>query len=55
VLHADCRRRGRIVPVIDLQIAAIAKALGQTTVATIDSDLFAIPGLDAENWRIAPT
>ena len=49
-LYADLRRRGRIIPQIDLQIAAIALSLGNCTVVTKDSDFQAIPGLDIEDW-----
>jgi tRNA(fMet)-specific endonuclease VapC len=31
-------------------IAAIARTLGNCTVITMDSDLFAVPGLSADNW-----
>jgi tRNA(fMet)-specific endonuclease VapC len=34
----------------DMQIAAIALSLGNTTVVSGDSDLAAVPGLDVENW-----
>ena len=49
-LYAELRRRGRIIPQIDLQIAAIALTLGNCTVVTKDSDFNAIPGLDVEDW-----
>ena len=49
-LYADLRRRGRIIPQIDLQIAAIALTLGNCTVVTKDSDFQAIHGLDVEDW-----
>jgi predicted nucleic acid-binding protein len=35
---------------IDIQIAAVAAALGDCTVVSGDSDLPAIPGLTVENW-----
>jgi tRNA(fMet)-specific endonuclease VapC len=35
---------------IDVQIAAIAVSLGNTTVVSADSDLGAVPGLPVENW-----
>jgi hypothetical protein len=50
--HSNCRR-GRIIPQIDLQIAAIAISPGNCTVATKDSDFQAIPGLDVEDWSKA--
>jgi tRNA(fMet)-specific endonuclease VapC len=34
----------------DIQMAAIALALGSCTVVTTDSDLSAVPGLAVENW-----
>jgi tRNA(fMet)-specific endonuclease VapC len=34
----------------DIMIAAIALALGNTTVVTMDNDLAAVPGLSVENW-----
>ncbi|MGC8638549.1 MAG: type II toxin-antitoxin system VapC family toxin [Isosphaeraceae bacterium] len=49
-LYAEMRRKGRIIQQVDLQIAAIALALGQCTVVTDDSDLSAVPGLRVENW-----
>lgn len=44
------KRMGRPMQQIDIQIAAIAFALGNCTVVTADSDLSAIPGLSVENW-----
>jgi tRNA(fMet)-specific endonuclease VapC len=35
---------------IDIQIAAIALALGNRIVVSTDSDLSAVPGLRTENW-----
>jgi tRNA(fMet)-specific endonuclease VapC len=34
----------------EIMIAAIALALGNTTVVTMDNDLAAVPGLSVENW-----
>jgi len=34
----------------DMQLAAVAFAIGNCTVVTTDSDLSAIPGLSVENW-----
>jgi predicted nucleic acid-binding protein len=34
----------------DMMIAAIALALGNCTVVTMDTDLSAVPGLTVENW-----
>jgi tRNA(fMet)-specific endonuclease VapC len=41
---------GRPMQTIDIQIAAIAMALGNCVVVTTDSDLSAVPGLAVENW-----
>jgi tRNA(fMet)-specific endonuclease VapC len=49
-IHADLRRRGRIIGIIDMMTAAIAKTLGNTTIVSTDSDFQAIPGLDVEDW-----
>jgi len=35
---------------IDIQIAAIARSLGNTIVVSSDSDLAAVSGLAVENW-----
>jgi tRNA(fMet)-specific endonuclease VapC len=47
------KRLGRPMQQIDIQIAAIALALGNTTVVTMDSDLAAVPGLTVEDWAEA--
>lgn len=49
-LAAELRRLGRPMGQIDIQIAAIALTLGNTTVVSVDSDLAAVPGLTVENW-----
>lgn len=49
-LRAQLRRIGRTMQVPDVQVAAVAFALGNCTVVSADSDLFAIPGLTVENW-----
>lgn len=49
-LYAELRRRGRPMQIPDVQMAAIALALGNCTVVTTDSDLSAVPGLAVENW-----
>ncbi len=48
------KKLGRPMQQIDIQIAAIAMALGNCTVVTTDSDLVAVPGLSVENWQAAP-
>ena len=35
---------------VDIQVAAIALALGQCTVVSEDTDLSVVPGLSIENW-----
>lgn len=49
-LHHELRRIGRVMQQVDMQLAAIAFALGNCTVVTKDSDLSAVPGLQVENW-----
>ena len=49
-LFAQLKRIGRPMPQIDIQIAAVAIALGNCTVVTKDSDFAAIPGLAIEDW-----
>lgn len=41
---------GRPIGQNDMMIAAVALALGNTVIVTLDSDLSAIPGLSLENW-----
>jgi len=43
-------RTGRPMQQVDIQVAAIALALGRCTVVTTDRDLSAIPGLKVEDW-----
>jgi tRNA(fMet)-specific endonuclease VapC len=49
-IDAQLRREGRMKGEIDIQIAAIALSMGNTTVVSRDSDLSAMPGLKVENW-----
>src|SRR5262249_18693519 len=49
-LFAELRRLGGPMQQIDIQIAAIARTLGNCTVVSGDSDLSALPGLTVENW-----
>ena len=51
-LFVELRRLGRPMQQIDIQIAAIAHSMGNTTVVSRDSDLFAVPGLTVENWAV---
>ena len=43
---------GRPIGQNDIMIAAIALALGDCTVVTMDSDLSAVTGLVVENWAV---
>ena len=49
-VFAELRRGGRPMQVVDMQIAAIARSLGNCTVVSTDSDLADVPGLTVENW-----
>ena len=49
-VFAQLRRAGRPMQQIDVQVAAVALALGNCTVVSRDSDLRAIEGLDVEDW-----
>lgn len=46
----ELKKIGRPIGQNDIMIAAIAMALGNTTVVTMDGDLAAVPGLAVENW-----
>ncbi len=48
--HAELRGAGRTIQVPDLQIAAIARSLGNCVIVSKDSDLRALPGLTVEDW-----
>jgi tRNA(fMet)-specific endonuclease VapC len=52
-IFAPLRWIGRPMQQVDIQVAAIAFALGDCTVVTGDSDFAAIPGLTIENWAEA--
>lgn len=49
-LHAELRRNGRPMQIIDIMIASIAKTMGNCVVVTKDSDFEAISGLALANW-----
>ena len=49
-IAADLKRLGRVVGQNDIQIAAIAKTIGNCVIVTADSDFSAISGLSIENW-----
>lgn len=50
-LMAELMRLGRPSGEIDVQIAAVARVLGNCTVVSCDTDMLAIPGLAVEDWR----
>jgi tRNA(fMet)-specific endonuclease VapC len=52
-LFAELRKRGRPTQQIDIQVGAVARTLGDTTVVSADSDLAAAPGLVVENAATA--
>lgn len=52
-LHAELKRTGRPIGVIDTMIAAVALSLGHCTVVSCDNDLRAVPTLTVEDWRTA--
>ena len=52
-IRNELRRSGRVMSVVDMQLAAIAFALGNCTVVGKDGDLSAVPGLQVENWATA--
>lgn len=49
-IFTQLKRVGRPMQQVDIQIAAIAFALGDCTVVTADSDFAAISDLPVENW-----
>jgi tRNA(fMet)-specific endonuclease VapC len=51
-IAAELKRIGRPMQQVDIQVAAIAFALGNCTVVSGDSDLKAIPGLAVEDWAV---
>jgi tRNA(fMet)-specific endonuclease VapC len=52
-IRNELRLGGRVMSVVDMQLAAIAFALGNCTVVSKDGDLSAVPGLQVENWATA--
>jgi tRNA(fMet)-specific endonuclease VapC len=46
----ELKKIGRPIGQNDIMIAAIAAALGNAVVVTMDGDLAAVPGLAVENW-----
>ncbi len=49
-LFAELRRIGRPMQQIDIQIAAVARTLGNCTIVTKDSDFSAIPNIEVVDW-----
>jgi tRNA(fMet)-specific endonuclease VapC len=49
-VFAELRRSGRKIQQVDMQIAAIARTLGNCIVVSKDRDFGAVPGLAVENW-----
>jgi tRNA(fMet)-specific endonuclease VapC len=49
-IDAALRRLGRPIGKVDMQIAAIAISMGNTTVVSADTDFEALPGLTVEIW-----
>jgi tRNA(fMet)-specific endonuclease VapC len=53
-IMADLKRRGLPIQLVDIQLAAIALAMGNTTVVSTDTDLLRVSGLSVENWMDLP-
>ena len=49
-IYHELRSVGRVMQIVDIQLAAIAFAMGNCTVVSSDTDLSFVPGLDVENW-----
>ncbi len=49
-VFATLRKKGRPMQLIDIMVASVAMCLGDCLVATTDSDLLAVDGLDVEIW-----
>jgi len=49
-IYGELHRTGQLIGHIDMQLAAVAIAMGNTIVVTYDSDLSVVPGLKVENW-----
>ncbi len=54
-IFTELKRQGRPMQQVDIQIAAIAFAIGNCTVISGDSDFAAIPGLAVEDWTTEAT
>ncbi len=51
-IAAELRRIGRPMQQIDIMVAAVARAIGNCTVVSDDTDLAAVPGLTVESWAV---
>lgn len=51
-IQSELWRQGRLMQIPDVQIAAIAIALGNCVVVSKDSDFRAVQGLKVENWSV---
>lgn len=54
-IAAELKRVGRTIQQIDMQIAAIARKLGNFVIVSADGDLTAVSGLAVEDWAAAGT
>lgn len=52
-IAAELKRRGKIIQVVDMMIAAISFTLENCTIVTTDSDFSNVLGLSTENWSAA--
>ena len=51
-IWAGLKEHGELIPQNDVQIAAVALALGNCVVVTKDSDFQVVPGLKVEDWSV---
>lgn len=51
-VFAELRQLGENIQQVDMQIAAIARSLGNCTLVSSDGDLAKVPGLAVENWAV---
>lgn len=54
VIRADLQRRGQLIGSNDLWIAAHARSAGLTLVTNNEREFRRVPGLNVENWAVAP-
>jgi predicted nucleic acid-binding protein len=48
-IYGELRANGRVLPQVDMMVAALARR-GSLTVCTTDRDFEAVAGLRIENW-----